>query len=162
MVVTASPGSGIPVRATSFQTCIRQSCLWYLHPQLNWSNTYIHRKLRITLNRIMKPALYGCDSLKNKTDYAIVYLRFYRIAERGDPVHRDMARPLWLQSLLSRLAEHGIDTPGYIDKILLPINTGNQPNRRWPLVSSWVKSDLAGTSTGGTWRCNWRPLTHRM
>src|SRR5688500_12725365 len=51
------------------------------------------------------------DSLKNKTDYAVVYLHgFSASQEEGDPVHYQFAKKFGCNLYLSRLAEHGIDT----------------------------------------------------
>jgi pimeloyl-ACP methyl ester carboxylesterase len=51
------------------------------------------------------------DSLKNQTDYAIVYLHgFSASQEEGEPVHRDIAKKFGCNLYLSRLADHGIDT----------------------------------------------------
>ncbi|MEO8403769.1 MAG: alpha/beta hydrolase [Chitinophagaceae bacterium] len=51
------------------------------------------------------------DSLKQKTEYAVVYLHgFSASQEEGDPVHRLFAKNFGCNLYLSRLAEHGIDT----------------------------------------------------
>ncbi len=51
------------------------------------------------------------DSLKQQTDYAIVYLHgFSASQEEGNPVHRNIAKQFGCNLYLSRLAEHGIDT----------------------------------------------------
>src|SRR6185369_7479021 len=51
------------------------------------------------------------DSLKQKTDYAIVYLHgFGASQEEGNPVHTSFAKKFGCNLYLSRLAEHGIDT----------------------------------------------------
>jgi len=51
------------------------------------------------------------DSLKEKTDYAVVYLHgFSASQEEGDPVHTLFARKFGCNLYLSRLAEHGVDT----------------------------------------------------
>jgi len=52
------------------------------------------------------------DSLKNPTDYSIVYLHGFSASQKeGDPVHRDIAKKFGCNLYLSRLSEHGIDTP---------------------------------------------------
>jgi pimeloyl-ACP methyl ester carboxylesterase len=52
------------------------------------------------------------DSLKNQTDYSIVYLHgFGASQEEGEPVHRNIAEKFGCNLYLSRLADHGIDTP---------------------------------------------------
>ena len=51
------------------------------------------------------------DSIKDKTDYAVVYLHgFSASQEEGDPVHYQFAKKFGCNLYLSRLAEHGIDT----------------------------------------------------
>ena len=51
------------------------------------------------------------DSLKNPTDYAIVYLHGFSASQmEGDPVHRDIAKKFGCNLYLARLSEHGIDT----------------------------------------------------
>src|SRR6202050_2992794 len=55
--------------------------------------------------------IWANDSLKQKTEYAIVYLHGYTASQgEGDPVHTDIARKFGCNLYLSRLAEHGIDT----------------------------------------------------
>lgn len=51
------------------------------------------------------------DSLKEKTEYAVVYLHgFSASQEEGDPVHYEFAQKFGCNLYLSRLADHGIDT----------------------------------------------------
>jgi esterase/lipase len=51
------------------------------------------------------------DSLKQKTEYAIVYLHgFTATREEGAPTHTDLAKKFGCNLYLSRLAEHGLDT----------------------------------------------------
>jgi esterase/lipase len=51
------------------------------------------------------------DSLKDKTEYAIVYLHGFSASEKeGDPVHIDFAKKFGCNLYLPRLADHGIDT----------------------------------------------------
>jgi esterase/lipase len=51
------------------------------------------------------------DSLKEKTEYAVVYLHgFSASQEEGDPIHYEFAQKFGCNLYLSRLAEHGIDT----------------------------------------------------
>jgi len=55
--------------------------------------------------------VWANDSLKTKTDYAIVYLHgFSASQEEGNPTHRDIAKQFGANLYLARLAEHGIDT----------------------------------------------------
>lgn len=51
------------------------------------------------------------DSLKQKTEYAVVYLHgFSASQEEGDPVHYNFAQKFGCNLYLSRLDAHGIDT----------------------------------------------------
>jgi len=55
--------------------------------------------------------VWANDSLKQKTEYAIVYLHgFSASQEEGNPVHRNIAKQFGCNLYLARLAEHGIDT----------------------------------------------------
>jgi esterase/lipase len=55
--------------------------------------------------------IWANDSLKQETEYAIVYLHGFTASQgEGDPVHRNIAREFGCNLYLSRLAEHGIDT----------------------------------------------------
>ncbi|HET6768043.1 MAG TPA: alpha/beta hydrolase [Chitinophagaceae bacterium] len=55
--------------------------------------------------------LWFNDSLKEKTEYAVVYLHgFSASQEEGDPVHHEFAKKFGCNLYLSRLADHGIDT----------------------------------------------------
>lgn len=55
--------------------------------------------------------VWNDDSLKNKTEFAIVYLHGFSASQKeGDPVHRRFAEEFGANLLLTRLADHGIDT----------------------------------------------------
>src|ERR1022692_2864583 len=55
--------------------------------------------------------IWARDSLKQKTDYAIVYLHGFSASQaEGDPIHKNIAKEFGCNLYLSRLAEHGIDT----------------------------------------------------
>lgn len=55
--------------------------------------------------------IWANDSLKSKTDYAIVYLHgFSASQEEGDPVHYSIAGKFGCNLYLARIADHGIDT----------------------------------------------------
>ena len=55
--------------------------------------------------------VWANDSLKNTTEYAIVYLHgFSASQEEGNPVHRNIAKAFGCNLYLARLAQHGIDT----------------------------------------------------
>ena len=91
------------------------------------------------------------DSLKNKTDYAIVYLHgFSASQEEGAPIHKNIAKAFGCNLYLSRLADHGIDT---IDPMI-----HLTPEAYWQSAKEALaigkqlgkKVILMGTSTGGT------------
>lgn len=91
------------------------------------------------------------DSLKNKTDYSIVYLHgFSASQEEGQPTHVNVARDFGCNLYLSRLAEHGIDTS--VDLINIT------PEKYWESAKQALaigkqlgnKVILMATSTGGT------------
>ncbi|WP_153796826.1 alpha/beta hydrolase [Foetidibacter luteolus] len=91
------------------------------------------------------------DSLKNVTDYAIVYLHgFSASQEEGRPVHANIAREFGCNLYLSRLAEHGIDTIDPMKNLT--------PEKYWASAKQALaigrqlgkKIILMGTSTGGS------------
>lgn len=91
------------------------------------------------------------DSLKQKTEYAIVYLHgFSASQEEGDPVHLDFAKRYGCNLYLSRLADHGVDTT----EALLYFTA----DRFWETAKEALaigkqlgnKVILVSTSTGGT------------
>ncbi len=91
------------------------------------------------------------DSLKNKTEYAIVYLHgFSASQEEGTPIHRNIAKEFGCNLYLARLAEHGIDT---IDPLI-----HLTPEKYWKSCKEALaigknlgkKVILMGTSTGGS------------
>jgi esterase/lipase len=91
------------------------------------------------------------DSLKHKTDYAIVYLHGFSASQgEGDPVHKNIARQFGCNLYLSRLAEHGIDT----SESMLNLTA----DKYWESAKEALaigrqlgnKVILVGTSTGGT------------
>ncbi len=95
--------------------------------------------------------VWANDSIKQKTDYAIVYLHgFSASQEEGNPVHRNIANQFGCNLYLSRLAEHGIDTTeqlmnltadNYWESAKEALAIGKQLGK---------KIILMGTSTGGT------------
>jgi len=95
--------------------------------------------------------IWANDSLKEKTDYAIVYLHGFSASQKeGDPVHKNIAKEFGCNLYLSRLAEHGIDT---VDQLI-----NLTPDKYWESAKQAVaigkqlgrKLILMGTSTGGT------------
>ncbi len=91
------------------------------------------------------------DSLKNKTDYAIVYLHGFSASQfEGAPTHENLAKIFGCNLYLSRLAEHGIDTTEalvnltadeYWESAKQALAIGKQLGKKVILLS---------TSTGGT------------
>jgi len=95
--------------------------------------------------------VWNNDSLKNKTEYVIVYLHGFSASQgEGDPVHKNIASMFGCNLYLSRLAEHGIDTTepmmnlsadNYWESAKQALAIGKQLGK---------KVILMGTSTGGT------------
>jgi esterase/lipase len=91
------------------------------------------------------------DSLKEKTEYAVVYLHgFSASQEEGDPVHKEFAKKFGCNLFLSRLDAHGIDTTeplanftadGFWNSAKEAYAIGKQLGKKVILMS---------TSTGGT------------
>ena len=95
--------------------------------------------------------VWANDSIKQKTEYAIVYLHgFSACQEEGNPVHRNIAKQFGCNLFLARLAEHGMDTADQ----LLNLTAENY----WKSAQQALaigkqlgnKVILMGTSTGGT------------
>jgi pimeloyl-ACP methyl ester carboxylesterase len=95
--------------------------------------------------------VWANDSLKQVTDYCIVYLHGFSASQKeGDPVHRNTASEFGCNLYLSRLAEHGIDTSEqllnftvekYWESAKQALAIGKKLGR---------KVILMGTSTGGS------------
>lgn len=91
------------------------------------------------------------DSLKKKTEYAVVYLHgFSASREEGDPVHISFAKKFGCNLFLSRLEDHGIDTT----EPLLTLSADrlwNSAKEAYMIGKQLGKKIiLMGTSTGGT------------
>jgi len=95
--------------------------------------------------------VWANDSLKQQTEYAIVYLHgFSASQEEGDPVHRDIAAKFRCNLYLSRLAEHGIDTVDALVNMTAD-NLWQSAERAYAIGKQLGKKViLMGTSTGGT------------
>ncbi len=91
------------------------------------------------------------DSLKERTEYAVVYLHgFSASQEEGDPVHYQFAQKFGCNLFLARLAEHGIDTTEPLlnftaDKVWNSAKEAYAIGKRLG-----KKIILMATSTGGT------------
>ena len=91
------------------------------------------------------------DSLKNQTDYVVVYLHgFSASQEEGNPIHREFAKKFGCNLYLSRLDAHGIDTTaplgnftaeGLWNSAVQALAIGKKLGKKVILMS---------TSTGGT------------
>jgi pimeloyl-ACP methyl ester carboxylesterase len=95
--------------------------------------------------------IWNNDSLKQPTDYAVVYLHgFSASQEEGDPVHKDFAKKFGCNLYLSRLDAHGIDTT----EQLLPFTAAgvwNTAKEAYAIGKQLGKKViLISTSTGGT------------
>jgi esterase/lipase len=91
------------------------------------------------------------DSVKQKTEYAIVYLHGFTAArEEGNPIHINLAKKFECNLYLSRLAEHGLDTTDELinftgDKLW---NSAKEAYAIGKQLGN--KVILLSTSTGGT------------
>jgi esterase/lipase len=95
--------------------------------------------------------VWANDSIKQKTDYAIVYIHgFSASQEEGNPVHRNIAKKFGCNLYLSRLAEHGIDTSEQL--INLTADNYWESAKQALAIGKQLgnKVILMGTSTGGT------------
>jgi esterase/lipase len=115
--------------------------------------TYINKKE--SMHRL-KPdnqarIIWFNDSLKQKTEYAIVYLHGFSASQaEGEPVHRNIAKKYGCNLFLSRLAEHGIDT---VDALAnLKADEYWESAKEALVIGQQIgkKVILMGTSTGGT------------
>lgn len=91
------------------------------------------------------------DSVKGKTDYAVVYLHgFSASQEEGDPVHQQFAKTFGCNLYLSRLSDHGIET----NEAMLGLTAEklwNSAKEAYAIGKQLGKKViLVGTSTGGT------------
>ena len=95
--------------------------------------------------------VWANDSLKQKTDYAIVYLHgFTASQEEGNPVHRNIAKQFGCNLYLARLAEHGIDTSEQLVNLTVE-NYWKSAQQALAIGKKLGKKViLMGTSTGGT------------
>jgi len=95
--------------------------------------------------------VWNNDSLKNQTEFAIVYLHGFSASQmEGDPVHRNLAKKFGCNLYLSRLDDHGVDTSAPLSKFtaeglwnsaLEAVAIGKKLGKKVVLLS---------TSTGGT------------
>lgn len=95
--------------------------------------------------------VWANDSLKTKTEYAIVYLHgFSASQEEGTPVHTNIAKKFGCNLYLSRLAEHGIDTTEQLVNLTAE-KYWNSVKEAYTIGKQLGnKVILMGTSTGGS------------
>ena len=91
------------------------------------------------------------DSLKEKTEYAVVYLHgFSASQEEGDPVHYEFAQKLGCNLFLSRLEDHGVDTTVPLANFTAD-RLWNSAKEAYAIGKQLGKKIiLLSTSTGGT------------
>ena len=91
------------------------------------------------------------DSLKEKTEYAIVYLHgFSASQEEGDPVHYEFAQKFGCNLYLSRLDAHGVDTTEPLGNFTAE-GLWNSAKESYAIGKQLGKKViLMSTSTGGT------------
>lgn len=91
------------------------------------------------------------DSLKQKTEYAIVYLHgFSASQEEGDPIHQQLAKKFGCNLYLPRLAEHGLDTTDALINFTAE-NLWNSARDAYAVGKQLGnKVIILSTSTGGT------------
>jgi len=95
--------------------------------------------------------IWNNDSLKDRTEYAVVYLHgFSASSKEGDPVHINFARKFGCNLYLSRLAEHGIDTTETLVSFTAD-KVWNSAKEAYEIGTKIGKKViLMSTSTGGT------------
>ena len=91
------------------------------------------------------------DSLKEKTEYAVVYLHgFSASQEEGDPIHYNFAQKFGCNLFLSRLDAHGIDTTEPLGNFTAE-GLWNSAKEAYTIGKQIGKKViLMSTSTGGT------------
>jgi pimeloyl-ACP methyl ester carboxylesterase len=95
--------------------------------------------------------IWNNDSLKEKTEYAVVYLHgFSASQEEGDPVHTDFAKKFGCNLFLSRLDAHGVDTTEPLGNFTAE-GAWNTAKQAYAIGKQLGKKVLLlSTSTGGT------------
>lgn len=95
--------------------------------------------------------IWANDSTHGRTHYSIVYLHGFSACQaEGDPVHKEIAHEFNCNLYLSRLAEHGIDTPDAM--INLTVNKYWESAKEALAIGRQLGDSviLVGTSTGAT------------
>ncbi len=95
--------------------------------------------------------IWANDSIKSKTDYALVYLHGFSASQaEGNPVHKNIAAAFGCNLYLSRLAGHGIDTTEPMMTLTAEDNWASAKQALEIGKQLGKKVILMGTSTGGT------------
>lgn len=91
------------------------------------------------------------DSLKQQTEYAVVYLHGFSASQKeGDPVHYDFAKKFGCNLYLSRLDAHGVDTTEPLGNFTAE-GVWNSAKEAYHIGKKLGKKViLLSTSTGGT------------
>ncbi len=91
------------------------------------------------------------DSLKEKTEYAVVYLHGFSASQKeGDPVHYEFAKKFGCNLYLSRLEDHGVDTTEALSNVSAE-RLWNSAKEAYAIGKQLGKKViLLSTSTGGT------------
>jgi esterase/lipase len=91
------------------------------------------------------------DSLKEKTEYAVVYLHGFSASQKeGDPVHTDFAKKFGCNLYLARLEDHGVDTTDPLANVTAD-RLWNSAKEAYAIGKQLGKKViLLSTSTGGT------------
>lgn len=95
--------------------------------------------------------LWFNDSMKEKTEYAVVYLHgFSASQEEGDPVHYEFAQKFGCNLYLSRMEDHGVDTTEPLANVTAD-RLWNSAKEAYAIGKQLGKKViLVSTSTGGT------------
>jgi pimeloyl-ACP methyl ester carboxylesterase len=114
--------------------------------------TYIHdQEATHHLKADNEARIVWADSARKKTAYAIVYLHGFSASQgEGDPTDIDIARKYGCNLFLSRLAEHGIDTPDAMINLTADEYWESAKEALAVGEQLGTKVILMGTSTGGT------------
>jgi pimeloyl-ACP methyl ester carboxylesterase len=114
--------------------------------------TYIHdQEATHRLKPDNEARIVWIDSALKKTAYSIVYLHGFSASQgEGDPTDIDIARKYGCNLFLSRLAEHGIDTPDAMVNLTADEYWASAQQALAIGEQLGNKVILMGTSTGGT------------
>ncbi|HET6253872.1 MAG TPA: alpha/beta hydrolase [Puia sp.] len=114
--------------------------------------TYIHdQEATHHLKPDNEARIVWADSARKKTAYAIVYLHGFSASQgEGIPTDVDIAKKYGCNLFLSRLAEHGVDTPDAMINLTADEYWASAQQALAVGERLGTKVILMGTSTGGT------------